>query len=988
MSKRMLIDSSHPEETRVVVLAGQKVEEFDFEAASKRPLKGNIYLAKVTRVEPSLQAAFVEYGGNRQGFLAFSEIHPDYYQIPVADRMALIAEAEAEARRRSEDDVESFEITSGPKPKTDDEEEDESLTEDGAEGTGEDPAEVLAEAVEEERAEHDGEDEVFSNHSASDSALDDEHDDRGHENGHDHAHDQADDEVAAFAAVPSDEAPAFGRDEFEPTDTAAGDLAEEEEKEGIADEQTVASAAAEHASTTESEIPSADPDVTENVADMQTASEDLAAAQDGEQPQQLRSQRPPQRWMRRRHYKIQEVIKRRQIILVQVVKEERGNKGAALTTYLSLAGRYCVLMPNTPRGGGISRKITNANDRKRLKSAAQALELPEGMGLIIRTAGENRTKVEIRRDYEYLLRLWDTIRELTLQSNAPACVYEEGDLIKRAIRDLYNKDVIDVTVEGEDGYKNAKDFMRMLMPSHAKNVKLYKEPVPLYQRHHIEAQLDAMFSPTVTLKSGGYIVINQTEALVSIDVNSGRATREHSIEETAHKTNLEAADEIGRQLRLRDLAGLIVIDFIDMEDGRNDRDVEKRLRDAVKNDRARVQIGKISQFGLMEMSRQRLRAGVIAGSTVPCPHCGGQGIVRSVESTALRVLRGLEEEGQKLKASAVIVRVAGDVAMYTLNQKRKELSRIENDYGMEINFEAKDSLPAGTFEIDRTIQKTQEERERYAVSIEAGFAQAAAAAAAEAEAEADLVEEVEEIEDEVEEEIEAEEAIEDVQMLGEAEPREGREQQHPQERGGQGEDGGRRRRRRRGGRNRNRGGDRNRDRNGPREQQQGGYQQNGQHQHAESSEQAGSGGEQTDAAGISDSSMQAQQQMPGQQGDGMQRRRRRRRRGRRGQGNGEQRDSAGGQGEQNASNNGAGWNDRFGDVHDEIDTTPRDEPVSQPVVPNASSTPEWSLTSQPARMSEEVSPARTETPAESAPAESGEPKPAKRGWWQRAFRSE
>ncbi len=413
--------------------------------------------------------------------------------------------------------------------------------------------------------------------------------------------------------------------------------------------------------------------------------------------------------MRRRHYKIQEVIKRRQIILVQVVKEERGNKGAALTTYLSLAGRYCVLMPNTPRGGGISRKITNANDRKRLKEAAQGLELPEGMGLIIRTAGENRTKVEIKRDYEYLLRMWDTIRETTLNSIAPACVYEEGDLIKRAIRDLYNKDVADITVEGEAGYRNAKDFMRMLMPTHAKNVKPFHEAVPLFQRYHVEAQLDAMFSPTVTLKSGGYIVINQTEALVSIDVNSGRATREHSIEETARKTNLEAAEEIGRQLRLRDLAGLIVIDFIDMEDGRNDRDVEKRIRDAVKNDRARIQIGKISQFGLLEMSRQRLRAGVIAGSTVPCPHCGGQGIVRSVESTSLRVLRGLEEEAQKQRAEGLTVRVASDVAIYTLNQKRRELSRLETEYSITINFEPKHELMAGAFEIDRIGQRNPED---------------------------------------------------------------------------------------------------------------------------------------------------------------------------------------------------------------------------------------------------------------------------------------
>ena len=349
--------------------------------------------------------------------------------------------------------------------------------------------------------------------------------------------------------------------------------------------------------------------------DADDATEGDASSDDGSATQQLQAQRPSQRWVRKRHYKIQEVIKRRQMMLIQVVKEERGNKGAALTTYLSLAGRYCVLMPNTPRGGGISRKITSATDRKRLKGAAASLELPEGMGLIIRTAGANRTKLEIKRDYEYLLRMWDSIRELTLKSNAPACVYEEGDLIKRAIRDLYNKDVSEVIVEGEEGYRNAKDFMRMLMPSHAKNVKQYKETVPLFHKHTIEAQLDAMFSPTVTLKSGGYIVINQTEALVAVDVNSGRATREHNIEDTAYKTNLEAADEVGRQLRLRDLAGLIVIDFIDMEDSRNDRNVEKRLRDAVKTDRARVQIGKISQFGLLEMSRQRLRAGVIAGST-------------------------------------------------------------------------------------------------------------------------------------------------------------------------------------------------------------------------------------------------------------------------------------------------------------------------------------------------------------------------------------
>ena len=619
MPKRMLIDVSHPEETRVVILDGQKVEEFDFEAAAKRPLKGNIYLAKVTRVEPSLQAAFVEYGGNRQGFLAFSEIHPDYYQIPIADRQALLAEQEAEARRRNEDEFEAVETARTRRSH-----------EPSASEGDEDNSPVPLASIDE------------------DSAVE--------------AEDLLESGIDVDEDMPSGE-----------LDLPDLPLDAEDSDEAVGHDET----SAEDCGTTS-----------------------VAAA------------RPSQRWVRKRHYKIQEVIKRRQVMLVQVVKEERGNKGAALTTYMSLAGRYCVLMPNTPRGGGISRKITNAADRKRLKSAAASLELPEGMGLIIRTAGANRTKLEIKRDYEYLLRMWDAVRELTLKSNAPSCVYEEGDLIKRAIRDLYNKDVSEVVVEGEDGYRNAKDFMRMLMPSHAKNVKQYKDSVPLFHRHHIEAQLDAMFSNTVTLKSGGYIVINQTEALVAIDVNSGRATREHNIEDTAYKTNLEAAEEITRQLRLRDLAGLIVIDFIDMEDARNDRNVEKRLRDCIKNDRARVQIGKISQFGLLEMSRQRLRAGVIAGSTVPCPHCAGQGIVRSVESTALRVLRGLEEEGQKQRAAALAMHVPTDVAVYTLNQKRRELMRIETDYQVAITFVPDNQVTPGNFEIERSLLRTTDERER------------------------------------------------------------------------------------------------------------------------------------------------------------------------------------------------------------------------------------------------------------------------------------
>lgn len=906
MPKRMLIDSSHPEETRVVVLDAQRVEEFDFEAASKRPLKGNIYLAKVTRVEPSLQAAFVEYGGNRQGFLAFSEIHPDYYQIPVADRLALLADQEAEARERQEDDIESFDIKAKP------EEGDES-----AEAEEEETEETSEEIAE-------GSDNGDSNEPVSEPVV-----------------------------------------EHEPYEAAERTDAAEDAHDGET---------AETAGEAPSESLEAEP-----------VPEGEERPAPGHDNQPLEAKRPSQRWMRRRHYKIQEVIKRRQIILVQVVKEERGNKGAALTTYLSLAGRYCVLMPNTPRGGGISRKITNANDRKRLKAAAQALDLPEGMGLIIRTAGENRTKLEIKRDYEYLLRLWDTIRETTLRSNAPSCVYEEGDLIKRAIRDLYNKDVTEVVVEGDEGYRNAKDFMRMLMPSHAKNVKPYKEPVPLFQRHHIEAQLDAMFSQTVTLKSGGYIVINQTEALVAIDVNSGRATREHNIEDTATKTNLEAADEIGRQLRLRDLAGLIVIDFIDMEDGRNDRAVEKRLHNAVKNDRARIQIGKISQFGLMEMSRQRLRAGVIAGSTIPCPHCGGQGIVRSVESTALRVLRGLEEEAQKQRCEGMIVYVASDVGFYTLNQKRAELARLETEYEVVINFEPKEGLKAGDFEIDRVGHRDPSTRPKLA-AIEPP-----------PEPEPEIVEEQDE-------EIVEEAVSESTEASGEGRPREQRD--------GDGDGRRRRRRRRRGGRGRDR------DNFEPGQQNQAAP-QSGDMPAAEGSEGDESHGEDnlgSEGIASGEGEGQGQRQAEGQEGD---RRRRRRRRGRRG---GRDRDfSAEPRGEQSESEAGQQneeaapaepapvqtqqpqpaktfYEDRFGTV-DDIDTTPTEAPRGRPeAAPNAASSPVWGLQHEPdTTPSAAAAPVKpvVQTPAEPVEIDttpSAEPEqpsgPPKKGWWQRTFRTE
>jgi ribonuclease E len=861
MTKRMLIDASHPEETRVVVLDGSRVEEFDFEAASKRPLKGNIYLAKVTRVEPSLQAAFVEYGGNRQGFLAFSEIHPDYYQIPVADRQALLAEREAEARRRQEDDIESFDI--GGKAKAEDAGEDE-----------EEEAEEDVPADDEER-------EISGEALVASAAAADEEADKAPADDGDHHEDVF---VNHGGADLDDHGPAESKPE-----AADAHLADY----GHDPEIVLAEAAMENEAEIEPVTPEdadADGDAGEEAAE---ENEGAIEPVSGE-AQALNASRPSQKWVRKKHYKIQEVIKRRQIILVQVVKEERGNKGAALTTYLSLAGRYCVLMPNTPRGGGISRKITNAADRKRLKSAVQGLELPDGMGLIIRTAGENRTKLEIRRDYEYLLRLWDTIREKTLSSNAPACVYEEGDLIKRAIRDLYTKDVKDIVVEGETGYRNAKDFMRMLMPSHARNVFQYKDTVPLFQRMHIESQLDSMFSPTVTLKSGGYIVINQTEALVSIDVNSGRATREHSIEETARKTNLEAASEIGRQLRLRDLAGLIVIDFIDMEEGRNDREVEKRLRDAVKNDRARVQIGKISQFGLLEMSRQRLRAGVVASSTMPCPHCGGVGLVRSVESSALRVLRALEEEGEKNRASAVTVQIAAEIAIYILNQKRHELDRIETEHGMTIGFVPQEGLAAGAFEIERTKSRDPSERPRqHAVGIEAGFVPA----------------------DEPEPEIEADEdeaEEDDEDAAAEAASDDDAAEERPREREG-------RRRRRRGGRGRGR----DRERETPR-----------------------ADGEQPVAAEAGEAAVETDEpQAEGQAGEnGEPRRRRRRRRGRRG---GRDREAASpSENPQPQAGDDAPAprpaytpTDRFGSAPDEIDTTPSADRHA----PGAPSAPVWSL---------------------------------------------
>lgn len=595
MTTRMLIDATHAEETRIVVVDGKRLVDFDFESATKRQLKGNIYLAKVTRVEPSLQAAFVDYGGNRHGFLSFNEIHPDYYQIPVADREALLLDEAEEAARQAE-----------------------------------------------------LEDRVDNSDDADD---DDDADD-------------ADDIIDGAANGEPD---------------------------------------SELGSTAEAALASDDQD-SDSDDDSPEASEEAGAID-------AMDEVPRPRGRSRRSYKIQEVIKRRQILLIQVVKEERGNKGAALTTYLSLAGRYCVLMPNTARGGGISRKIASQTHRRKLKSIVSELDVPEGMGVIVRTAGQSRTKAEIRRDFEYLLRLWDSVRDLTLDSTAPTVVYEEADLIKRAIRDMYAKGIDEILVDGEDGYRVAKDFMRMLMPSHAKKVQPYRDRIPLLHRYQVEQQLDSMHSNVVQLKSGGYLVFAQTEALVAVDVNSGRSTKERNIEETALKTNLEAADEVGRQLRLRDLAGLVVIDYIDMDENRNNRAVESRMKDALKDDRARIQVGRISSFGLMELSRQRLRPGLFEASTKICEICGGTGFVRTTESTSLHVLRTIEEEGIRGRAAQLTVHAPAEVALYLLNQKRDHLAEIQLRYGMQVYILGDETLVAPDCRVTIDQTRTAEEVE-------------------------------------------------------------------------------------------------------------------------------------------------------------------------------------------------------------------------------------------------------------------------------------
>ncbi|MGR3660817.1 MAG: Rne/Rng family ribonuclease [Paracoccaceae bacterium] len=663
MAKKMLIDATHAEETRVVVVDGNKVEEFDFESENRRQLAGNIYLAKVTRVEPSLQAAFIDYGGNRHGFLAFSECHPDYYQIPIADREALIAEEKAYAKAVAEED-EKKKAKSG-------------RSRSRSRGRSKAQDSVSDDAVTSKPAEINGMDVV----------------------------DIDGDEDSLLVSDTEGTSPAFTVEDTPVETPAAG---EEQPAETDADETSV--------DETESDEIAAADSTEKDATEKDDSIESVADEDDAEEIRAPRKVRP-------RKYKIQEVIKVRQILLVQVVKEERGNKGAALTTYLSLAGRYCVLMPNTARGGGISRKITNAADRKKLKEIANEIEVPEGAGLIIRTAGAQRTKTEIKRDYEYLQRMWEQIRELTLKSIAPAKIYEEGNLIKRSIRDLYNKDIDEVIVEGEAGYRVAKDFMKMIMPSHAKNVKLYNEGLPLFARYQVESYLSSMFNPTVQLKSGGYIVIGITEALVAIDVNSGRATKESSIEETATKTNLEAAEEVARQLRLRDLAGLIVIDFIDMEERRNNSAVEKRMKDKLKSDRARIQVGRISGFGLMEMSRQRLRPGMLEATTQPCHHCHGTGLIRSDDNLALNILRQLEEEGTRRRSREVLVKAPIAIMNYLVNEKREHIAGIESRYGMSVRVEADPFLISPDFSIEKFKTATRHVAEVAApvVSVDASL---------------------------------------------------------------------------------------------------------------------------------------------------------------------------------------------------------------------------------------------------------------------------
>lgn len=659
MAKKMLIDATHSEETRVAVVDGGRLDEFDYESSFRKPLKGNIYLAKVTRVEPSLQAAFVNFGGNRHGFLPFSEIHPDYFRIPVSDREALIAEQE-EALKAHDEEEQAIED----------------------EVDGEDDAETDADSDDEDEVEELGGD-LAVDPDAKDEAKGKKKPAAKGKKGGKKAKDDND--------ASDEEEAAPGNRKEEPEEDADGNVADDAEEDddnkgnrrggrgrggrgrggrGRGGRGRGGKSAQHKAKRVET-----------------FGGEEM----DGEQKF---------RFNLRRKYKIQEVIKRGQIMLVQVSKEERGNKGAAVGSYLSLPGRYCVLMPNSPRAGGVSRKISNYKDRAKMRDMMKSLEVPKGMSVILRTAGVTRTKAEVKRDLDYLLRLWNTIREKTLESSAPALVYEEADLIKRAVRDLYTRDVEEIHVSGEAGFKSAKDFMKMMIPSHAKRVIEFKDDVPLFNKFQVEGQIAEIGETTVTLKSGGYLVINPTEALVSIDVNSGKATKERHIEETALKTNLEAAEEVARQLRLRDLGGLVVIDFIDMEDRRNNGKVERKMREALSGDRARIQMGRISSFGLMELSRQRMSPSLTESQFETCPACHGSGRIRTADAASIMVLRAIEAEGIKGRASQVIVQVSNAVALYILNNKRGNLAALEERYGFSVLIRVDDSLGASGFRVE------------------------------------------------------------------------------------------------------------------------------------------------------------------------------------------------------------------------------------------------------------------------------------------------
>ena len=947
MADKMLIDAAHPEETRVVVLRGNRVEEFDFESANRKQLRGNIYLAKVTRVEPSLQAAFVDYGGNRHGFLAFSEIHPDYYQIPVADRQALLAE---EARQQREDDeaAEHRGSRSGRRHRQrghrqrDEVRRSEPASEDSAPGeTGETaPSDsVLAEASSGEIVETTAE---MAGPAATDVVAGEApHDTREH----DHL------DEPAKAAPASD-----GEPSEEGIEASAHELGDAT-AEGTSPEATVADSA-----------PAGEGDANGNGHSEEHHEEESVESVGGADALEEVQERLPRF---RRQYKIQEVIKRRQVMLVQVVKEERGTKGAALTTYLSLAGRYSVLMPNTARGGGISRKITSAEDRSRLKEIAQELEVPEGMGVILRTAGASRTKTEVKRDFEYLLRLWETVRDLTLKSTAPKLVYEEGSLIKRSIRDLYNKDIDEIMVAGENGYEEAREFMGMLMPSHVKHVRLYRDTQPLFTRYGIESQLDAMFSPVMQLRSGGYIVINQAEALVAIDVNSGRATREHHIEDTALKTNAEAAEEIARQLRLRDLAGLIVIDFIDMDETRNNRNVERRLKDALKHDRARIQVGRISHFGLLEMSRQRIRSSVLESSTEKCPVCGGSGHVRSVSSVALQCLRALEEMLIKGATHNLIVRTRSEVALYMLNHKRAHLRALEERFQVTLTISA-DSAVAGqqSYIIDRGEQVH---------SADAAKTIAATARAAMP------------IEDTPEDQFTDESAEAGEEAAAEEETFAAEEHQpHADNGGGEQRDGGRRRRRRRGRGGRGRGGE-------PREHRESGQQftHDTVPEHAVAHEDHNGDSPDAEFAGEREphAPMHSGQGEGGER-DGRHRRRRGRRGGRRNRrrgGNGEGSYT----GDREAPSHEMHTGTNFPPVSDEDATViapPFDERPSEPTAaalpqPPAAAAPAEEAPRRRSTVRESAeSPSSTLPPPSPVISSSGEETAApKRGWWAKRF---